>query len=211
MADIAELARIDYRASFAQALAERQREPLIVPYSIFGPLIVPALWLAIPHTKRPWLYQTRWLVVAYVIYFDVNLVLYTSSGNVACAYASGLMAAWGIISTLHLLVWTRPQFDAARVIKVTQAVTKSQTNGAAKSENGVVNGNGLRHRKAANGTSATNQDQNGLQEQEQWVWQPYPEDAPFSTRLNWAYDLTTSFRCIGKASSSSTHDSLLTV
>lgn len=198
MADIAELARISYRASFAQAVAERQREPLVIPYSIIGPFLVPALWLAIPHTKRPWLYQTRWLVVAYVVYFNANLTLYTSSGNVACAYASGLMAAWGTISTFHLLVWTRPQFDAARAIKVTNNVTKREPNGTAKHENGVANGNGLRHRKGENGTSASRREQNEFEGQDSWVWQPYPADAPLLSRLNWAFDLTTSFRCIGR-------------
>lgn len=198
--NLGDIARANYRDAFAEALATGEKHPLVIPFSIFGPLIVPALWLSIPHTKRPWLYQTRWLVLGYVFWFNIGLVRSTSSGNVACAYAAGLMAMWGIISTMHLLVWTRPQFDAARAIKVVRSSLKKESNGLAKSGhgNGAPTENGLRHRKGDQAVASPVQDECNPGESHAWIWQPFPADAPLSKRLNWAFDLTTSFRCIGK-------------
>lgn len=196
--NLGDIARANYRNAFEQAVAGGEKHPLVIPFSIFGPLIVPALWLAIPHTKRPWLYQTRWLVMAFVLWFNVGLIRSTSSGNVACAYAAGLMAMWGIISTMHLLVWSRPQFEAARAIKAVGGTPKKKANGQLKIGNGVSKENGLRYRKGDQDGALVADGQNLSEEEAAWVWQPFPADAPLSKRLNWAFDLTTSFRCLGK-------------
>lgn len=196
--NLGDIARANYRDAFEQAAARGEKHPLIIPFSIFGPLIVPVLWLAIPHTNRPWLYQTRWLVMAFVLWFNVGLIRSTSSGNVACAYGAGLMAMWGIISTMHLLVWSRPQFEAARAIKAVGSTSKKEMNGQLKIGNGVSKENGLRHRKGDQDGALVADITNVSEEEPAWVWQPFPADAPLSKRLNWAFDLTTSFRCLGK-------------
>jgi hypothetical protein len=198
--NLGDIARANYRDAFAQAVARGEKHPLVIPFSIFGPLIVPALWLAIPHTNRPWLYQTRWLVMAFVLWFNVGLIRSTSSGNVACAYAAGLMAMWGIISTMHLLIWSRPQFEAARAIKAPRRTSRTETNGQVKEGHSRTMENGARHRKGdQNGALVANGKNAPEEEESAWVWQPFPADAPLSTRLNWAFDLTTSFRCIGRS------------
>jgi len=54
------------RSAFTQAVADGRAKPLLMPYSLLGAPVLLILWLAIPHTRRPWLYQTRWLVVAFI-------------------------------------------------------------------------------------------------------------------------------------------------
>ena len=76
---------------------------------------MPALYLAIPHTDRPWLYRARLAVVAFVVFSNFRLMQSTSGANPAIAYVTGLFGYWGIMNCLAMLVWTRPQFDAARI------------------------------------------------------------------------------------------------
>ncbi|CAM1506741.1 Fc.00g063820.m01.CDS01 [Cosmosporella sp. VM-42] len=194
MSNLGDIVRANYRDAFAQGVSGGQIRPFVLPFSILGPFIVPTFWLAIPHTKRPWLYETRWLVVAFVLAFDINIIRSQSSSNVACAYGCGLMALWGIMLTLHLLVWTRPQFEAARAVKVVRGETK-KSNGKPNGQNGGLRENGLRQRRTEESTAASASKH--VNEEHEWVWQPFPEDAPFSQRLNWAFDLITGFRGIG--------------
>ncbi|KAK7427684.1 hypothetical protein QQZ08_005790 [Neonectria magnoliae] len=116
--DLGDLARLNYRDAFARAVAEHRIRPLVIPYSLVATSLVPPLWLAFSHAGRPWVYRSRWLVVGLVVAMDVEIITGMSSANVASAYGAGLMGMWGILSALHLLVWTRPQADAARAIKV---------------------------------------------------------------------------------------------
>ncbi|PHH69874.1 hypothetical protein CDD80_6395 [Ophiocordyceps camponoti-rufipedis] len=97
--------------------------PFLIPYTLLGTLIVPALWLAVPHLQRPLLYQTRWLVVAACLAFNAHVTLSSGGDSLAKSYVIGLVAAWGSMSVLHLLVWTRPQFDALRAVKVFERPT----------------------------------------------------------------------------------------
>ncbi|KAJ3526127.1 hypothetical protein NM208_g11339 [Fusarium decemcellulare] len=202
--DLGDIARVEYREAFARAVAEGIKAPLVLPYSLLGPFILPPVYLAIPHTKRPWLYRSRWLIVAFVIVFDLNMIRSMSSMNVACAYASGLMGVWGILSTLNLLVWSHPQLDYARAIKVK---TKQQhMNGAPKDHLNDTNGSSreLRLRRRNQGAVATtpSDEAGGPQEHKSLedsgcVWQTFPEHGSFSERLNWTFDLATNFRKIG--------------
>jgi len=91
VANLGNIARAEYKALFDTEVAKGIREPLVLPFCLFGPFILPIVYLAIPHRNRPWLYHARWLVVAFVVAFDAYMIQYMSSYNVAPAYASGLM------------------------------------------------------------------------------------------------------------------------
>jgi hypothetical protein len=197
LGNIADAVRTSYRASFTLAVAESQAKPLVLPYSLLGPFIVPTLWLTIPHRRKPWLYQTRWLVVGFVILFDLDLIRHTSSLNVAAAFATGLMATWGIFATMNLLVWTRPQWDAARVMRRRKTVVSrlQGTNGKATAHENGLRENGVRLRGAG---KAVQENETPVDEGEfEYYWQTFPEDAPFLERLGWVLDLTVSFRFSG--------------
>ncbi|RDA84449.1 hypothetical protein CP532_2126 [Ophiocordyceps camponoti-leonardi (nom. inval.)] len=162
--------RAAYHDAFARAVAGGRCLPLLIPYSLLGTFIVPTLWLAVPHVRWPAFYHTRWLVVGFSVAFNVYIARNSSSTNIAISYVTGLIAAWGILSSLHLLIWSRPQFDAAR------AVRSSASNEPAQVKNPQV-------------TRPPNKDA--------FHWQPFPADAPFLDRLGWAADLVLSFRGIG--------------
>lgn len=129
----------------------------------------------------------------------------------ACAYAAGLASTWGTMLSMNLLIWTRPQFDAARVVRM---VKKNKDGGLMKVANGEmhtelrstshdggpnkVNGSGseLRARKAISTTGASKDETQ--QDEFEYVWEPYPSDGGFLERLAWATDLILCFRCSGK-------------
>ncbi|KAK2592857.1 hypothetical protein QQS21_009460 [Conoideocrella luteorostrata] len=205
MPQLEDAVRAAYRSRFLDALDSGRAKPLLIPYSTLGAFIVPTLWLTIPHASRPWLYQTRWAVMAFVILFDVHIMRVCSSTNFACSYAAGLMASWGIIMSMNLLVWKRPQFEAARVIRVAKLGTKSSNNGepceTKSNGHGQSGENALRNRKSAPSTSSQLQDLNSTKaasdDEYEYRWQTFPEDAPFLERLGWATDLSCSFRGAG--------------
>ncbi|KAF4972179.1 hypothetical protein FZEAL_9641 [Fusarium zealandicum] len=204
--DLGDIARVEYKRAFERAVAEGTRSPLILPYSLLVPFLVPHLYLAIPHRNRPWLYRSRWLIVAFVLIFDANIIRNMSSMNVACAYSTGLMGVWGILMTLDLLVWNRPQFDYARVIKVDRKKEEKLLNGTSENHIDKLNGshreNGLQRRKPSTivGTSSEgvkgDSDHSNL-DNSHYVWQTFPENGSLGERLNWTFDLATNFRKIG--------------
>ncbi|SPJ73259.1 uncharacterized protein FTOL_02989 [Fusarium torulosum] len=202
--NLGDIARAEYKALFDTAVAEGTREPLVLPFCILGPFVLPTIYLAVPYRNRPWLYHARWLVVAYVVVFDLNLVRRMSSYNVAPAYAAGLMGIWGILATLNLLVWTNPQADYARIIRIPRnKQTQTLSNGSSnENTNGSTQENALRQRKphaeahAPSGDIGTRAKHADL-EDTVCVWQRYPENGSFVERLNWTFDLATNFREIG--------------
>lgn len=186
--------RTIYRSSFMQALTRGEARPLVLPHSILGVFILPTLWLAIPHTKSRWMRLTTYLVATFVVTFNLHIILRASSTNMACAYACGLMGYWGIISTLNVLIWARPQTEAARVAKRITKIKVKHTNGHVQ-RNGDAPNNELRQR-TLNGdiTSLPEEQSHGEYE---YFWQAFPTDASFSERLNWALDMMTNFRFAG--------------
>ncbi|KAK0667383.1 hypothetical protein QBC41DRAFT_396135 [Cercophora samala] len=109
------------RSLFYTQLAQDKIKPLVLPSAFFGTLFLPLLYLSLPHKTRPWLYSARWLVAAAVLYINHHHLLATTSGsNVAVAYAVGLIACHGTVWALTVVVFTRPQWDAARVVKDTK-------------------------------------------------------------------------------------------
>ncbi|KAL6887922.1 hypothetical protein GGI43DRAFT_263905 [Trichoderma evansii] len=202
--------RTAYADAFKLAVADGRAKPLLIPFCLLAPFVVPALWLAVPHKRRTWFYHTRWLAMAFIIWSNAYHLMYTSSTNMACAYASGLASTWGTILSMNLLIWTRPQFDAARVVR---RAKKDKDTGLVKVANGEmhtemrstghdggpenVNGSGseLRARKTMS-TNGDSKDETQRDEFE-YVWEPYPSDGGFLERLAWTTDLILCFRCSG--------------
>ena len=207
-----------YRATFKQAVADGRAIPFVLPYSLLGPFIVPILWLTIPHKTRPWLYETRWLVMLFVLFFSIHIVRTEGSTNMAMSYAAGLTSAWGIIQNLYLLVWTKPQWDFARAVTRKQPA-KAQLDGTPAATQGAVapadegsrigdeDHGTLRHRKLPNGSAPIHGSADKVYSKEtvrqglddECYWQPFPEEASFLDRLWWTVDLVASFRGAGRS------------
>ncbi len=168
-----------YREAFHADVAADTLKPLVFPWSFVGSFFLPLAYLNIPHVHRPWLFHLRWAVSAAVVAFNIDLAQTTSSGNEAVAYATGLLAVWGSIWALRLLIFTRPQWDAARVVRR----PKKQK---AVSENPQL-------------TPATAPDESvaAALPQSEYIWQPFPATAPLLTRLAWTADLLTAWRGAG--------------
>lgn len=199
MANLADAVRAHHRATLTADILNGDSRPLVLPYSILGPFIVPTLWLAIPHSRNPWMWRARWVVVAYIAWFSAHLIWGTSSLNHACAYAAGLMANWGLISTLNLLVWNTPQLDAARIVKRAKE-SNGHANGAER-DTPKENGHGLRHRNHTSDMRMKYQAHDPENLEHDYVWEPFPERGTFGQRFNWALDLTTNFRFTGTKAS----------
>lgn len=149
--------RDHYRAYFSSALAADHLRPLVIPYSVLGAFIIPVLYLAIPHTRRPWLYKARYLVMLGIVAFNMAETFgygagrrRSSSANFAVGYAVGLMQAWGVLWSATLLLWMRPQFDAERVAKRRRDKSRREVENGGVKGNGLVEGNGA-HREGWHG------------------------------------------------------------
>lgn len=278
--DLATAYQEAYRARFRADVAAGERGPFLVPLYFIATHALPALYLALPHRRRPGLYRARWLVLALCAAGEWRFARYASSANFAAAYGVGVIAAWAFVWNCTLLLWTRPQWDAKRVQRLTLAQCRRKleleqerqkqkleeeeeeqqqlarrSNGAA-SENGkanghrpsgATNGHAATNGKATNGHAANGHATNGfakvngdaaanghggntnglrnrtnnctvnkendespahghavsgdsddVEEEFVYVWQEYPEDEPFLTRLSWALDITTSLRLTGQ-------------
>lgn len=208
MHGLAETTLDAYRAAFLQAVADGRRRQLVLPQILVGCFLLPILWLAIPHTRRPWLYQTRWLVVAVALGLNAEQVLRASSTNIAGSYSAGLVAAYGSMLCMHLLVWTRPQFDAARVIKVCRRGASESSKDLASTDVGAGAGAGadvpadqgeLRRRNRPAGKSNGGRDIGVGNDTSvyEYRWQRFPHNGTFLQRLGWAVDLILCFRGAG--------------
>ncbi|KAK4142340.1 uncharacterized protein C8A04DRAFT_13280 [Dichotomopilus funicola] len=170
-----------YQAAYQAALAAGHVQPLVLPWSVVGSFFLPLLYLSIPHTTRPWLYRLRWAVAAAVVWLNVRLVRTTSAANEAVAYTVGLLAVWGTLWALRLLVFTRPQWDAARVQR------RLRRKGSA----------GLPTRDGAFTPTAPDESVALALPDYEYFWQPFPAHASFAARLLWTADLLVSWRGAG--------------
>lgn len=104
-----------YRLRFAHDIAAGTVKPLVIPCALLGTFILPILYFSIPHVRRPWLFRARYLLMVFIVAFNLSETVRSSSLNFAVAYAVGLMQAWGILWSATLLIWMSPQFEAERV------------------------------------------------------------------------------------------------
>ena len=170
-----------YRAAFSAAVAAGEVKPLVIPWSFVGSFFLPLFYLSIPHTNRPWLYRMRWLVAAAVVYLNARLLQTTSAVNEAVAFATGLLAVWGTISALRLLIFTRPQWEAARVERRPR-----------RTENDLGGGNEKPVAMVPPDESVA-----ASLPHNEYFWQPFPATASYLTRLGWTADLLTACRGAG--------------
>lgn len=171
-----------YRSQYYADLAKGTVRPLTLPYSLIGCLL-PVLYLAFPHRRRPWLYRSRFLVVLAMILFNIDVVFWrrTSSANFASSYATGLTCAWGTIWGTTLLLVMDVQGTVARIA----LRRRTDPDHDASKEVANIADESIRY---------------AIKQGWEYYWQPYPEDAPFTTRLAWVWSLYTSFRGAGKSS-----------
>jgi hypothetical protein len=207
--ELADAVRASYRDAVHQAIAQGHARPLVLPYNLLAPFLVPALWLTLPHVQRPWLYRLRWAIVALVAAFTADVLYFSTSANTAFAYIVGPLAFWGLISTMHLLIWTRPQFEAARIVK-RRKERREEAGNKERTDEDVIevrqdqHGNALRQRRLQGAAPVCMPSTNepslvpAAKEEYEYVWQPFPAESPLRERLNWALDLTTNFRLAGE-------------
>lgn len=196
---LATIVRDAYRAAFKARVAAGEARPYVFPYNMFASHILPILYMSIPHTKRPWLYRARWLVVAFIIIFDLDIMKYTSSTNMSTSYVVGVHSFFGIMIALTMLVFTAPQFDYERVARrKTKKPASSPKSSKPSSRSNSPNGSGLRKRAGSKKRrlARVTAPEVNLDEYE-YYWQAYPEDGTFLERLSWVIDLYTNFRGVG--------------
>ncbi|PKS10561.1 hypothetical protein jhhlp_002315 [Lomentospora prolificans] len=188
-------------ASFRAAVTKGTAQPLILPYCLLGTFFIPALYLAIPHTDRPWLYRARFAVAALIVSFNIQLIIRTSGSNPAIAYGSGLYAYWGIMNCLAMLVWTRPQFDAARIVKVKagsmpmkESEKPNQDQEPGPQKKGHTKPQSNRAGQEISQKPLPNASVVQAEKGYTYYWEPFPKHATFRHRFNWATDLMTTFR-----------------
>ncbi|KAK0618361.1 hypothetical protein B0T17DRAFT_643931 [Bombardia bombarda] len=159
-----------YRTVFRASLAAGEARPLVIPFSILGSFVLPVLYLSIPHRKRPWLYQARFAVAAALVALNLQTIASTSSTQMAFAYGAGLMASWCTMWSLTLLLFMRPQFEAARI------------------ERRLRKSSSIPPQKAPDESLAK------VAAHHEHYWQPFPEDGSLLQRLSWTYDLFMALR-----------------
>jgi hypothetical protein len=190
------------RPSPTEAVAEERSRSFVIPHYYLVIFILPTLWLAIPHTRRPRLYQTRWLVMAAVAVINVHNVFHTGSTDVAYSIFASTMGTWGTTVCMNFLIWSRPQFDAARVLKLSRRTEQRKGQGSNTEDRANVvhqrNGahNGLPKRNGM--TVARARLEKNAGDEFDYVWQRFPDDAPFLERLGWVIDLMLNPRGAGR-------------
>ncbi|KAI1208081.1 uncharacterized protein F4807DRAFT_164701 [Annulohypoxylon truncatum] len=264
-ANLATTYRELYRAKFQNDVRAGTKTPFLVPLHLLGVWIIPTLYLAIPHKNRPWLYRARWLVLAFIVAFNLNIILHVSSPDCAAGYGAGLVGSWGVVWNFTLLVWTRPQWEAKRVnirrkktledvrsnsheesttlassqtLENGNAATNELAGGCTKEDpreqsqaTGLqlnehrANDHGPLHnvkerrthtgtkppekgtgisemlpspRENGNGTwSAAELEKLAAEQEFEYYWQEYPADASLWTRIDWVFDIVSTFRMTG--------------
>ena len=195
-----------YRTKFYESVAAGEIKPLIAPYNFLG-LFLLIGYLCIPHVGRPWLYATRWLVLATIITLEVKKILETSSISWGTGFHVGLCSAWYIIWSMTLLVWTNPQLDARRVERRLGRNIARDENGSPKQKNVMAynqlsnTNDGLKVRLQQKGHTKDTPEGMGKKDERpltatEYFWQPYPKDS-FRDRLGWVLDLVLNFRFPG--------------
>lgn len=168
-----------YRAIFHSALTRGEAKYFILPYTLLGSTIIPIIYLSIPHKNRPWLYQARWAVAALIVAMNFDLLRNgTSSANMAIAYVTGLVASWGTIWWLTILLVLEPQFEAARVQR--------------RRRRGELVCDGEKRSEAIDESVAA------VEVEYEHYWQYYPSGGSLFERLGWIFDLMGSLRGVGE-------------
>jgi Membrane bound O-acyl transferase family len=206
-----------YRAAFNARVAEGSLRPFVLPYHLYG-MILLVIYLLIPHANNRIIYEGRWAVLLVICAWQWKSLEDATSMSMATGFATGLISSWGVVWAFTWLVWMNPQRDAKRVQRRKVAPKTGQNgvaNGNAASHIGntsavsVQNGDAItRKRTQANGhakeygnghTSASvaanatasmtaSEGEKGVE----YYWQSYP--STLSERFPWVIDLLVNFR-----------------
>ncbi|TVY26061.1 hypothetical protein LHYA1_G004279 [Lachnellula hyalina] len=196
-----------YRQEFYKQVAEGSLRPIVFPYHLYGLLLL-LTYLCIPHTKRPYLYKARWLVLGAIAAFQCKTLCDTSSASITTAFGAGLVSAWVLVLSVTWLVFYRPQFDSMRV---EFRMESGFGNGGRRAEGDgeqadtyrdavFVKNSHLRRRKGANGYT-NGEAKEGVHEEapktgslhlSEYYWQSYPDK--LSERIDWVMDHLLNFR-----------------
>lgn len=217
--------RADHIWRFRAAMAQGLTKPPVFPYILLGTFFIPGIYLAIPHANRPWLYQLRWAVMALIVAFNAKMMMDTSGANPAMAFGAGLYAYWGIINCFSTIIWKSPQFESERVLKVRMQQPRA-SDGWADKNMALGNGHSVQVKGLERDAKTAPANCDGAREWREYAapglkhgsvktapgdpdillgeegyeyyWEPFPADAPFSHRFNWAMDLVTNLRGEGR-------------
>ncbi|KAL2072881.1 hypothetical protein VTL71DRAFT_12224 [Oculimacula yallundae] len=198
-----------YRASLALDFQNGSIHPLVLPYHLYGCLLV-VIYLCIPHTKSPVIYAARWPVLAAVWAWQWKTLWETTSMSMATAFAAGLVAAFGAVWSFTWLVLERPQWEARRVERRrrdTGRLGEGRQEGSEKGHGGgnieeIKQGNGkttghangsadLKYREKTS-TQTNGQVQKTDVTEYEYYWQSYP--SALRPRIDWVCDLLMNFR-----------------
>ncbi|TVY82638.1 hypothetical protein LSUE1_G002834 [Lachnellula suecica] len=193
-----------YQREFYKRVAEGSLRPIVLPYHLYG-LFLLVVYLLIPHTKRPWLYKARWLVLGVITAFQWKTLGEVSSASLATSFAAGLVSAWGVVESAMWLVFYRPQFDSKRVqprVKSGGGVGNNEEDNSphnadhASCQLGERPANGHANGKAQEGSHSVVREHgsavdDGTSSME-YYWQPYPKT--LGERIPWILDHTINFR-----------------
>ncbi|KAK1752449.1 membrane bound O-acyl transferase family-domain-containing protein [Echria macrotheca] len=179
-----------YRAEFySEVLSLGTARYFVIPYTLFGCLL-PVLYLSVPHRDRLWLRSARFVVALGVVLLNWEIIRSgTSSASIAVSYATGLVAAWGTVWGVGLVLCVDVQRGVARVR------VRERRGGGWAGEGGADRLTGGEEEEKKQAAVA---DEGELPPREyEHYWETYPEDGGFFKRLAWVWDLFSSFRGIG--------------
>ncbi|KAK3328987.1 hypothetical protein B0H66DRAFT_467583 [Apodospora peruviana] len=182
-----------YRSLFHDAVARDEARYFVLPYTVAASFLVPAVYLCIPHRKRPWLYRAQWAVAALMVAMSVDILTNgTSSANMPMSYCSGLVATWGLIWGLTVILVLEPQTGAARVMK--RRRRKVGSKGEQKEEG---DGGQVTEKEKSRDGDWVDESVAMVQDEYEHYWQFYPEDGSLVERLGWVLDIMFALRGVG--------------
>ncbi|TVY44277.1 O-Mevalon transferase [Lachnellula occidentalis] len=196
-----------YRQEFYKHVAEGSLRPIVFPYHLYGLFLLIA-YLCIPHTKRPYLYKARWLVLGAIAAFQWKTLCNTSSASITTAFAAGLVSAWVLVLSATWLVFNRPQFDSMRVeLRMKSGVGNGSRRAEGDGEQvdmykdaAYAEDSHFRRRQKANGYTNGEAEEGvhqeapktGSHQLSEYYWQSYPDK--LSQRIDWVMDHLVNFR-----------------
>lgn len=215
---LAPLALASHRSALLRQVEDGHRRHIVLPQALFASLVLPIVWVAIPHNTRPWLYRSRWLAFALALVVNYEQAARASSTNMAWAVVSGLMSTYGTMLCFQHMILTNPQRDAARIIKVPCSKDSNRTctndgeskapshipvklERAARCEPAATQPPFRARGEAGSPTELRSTSRPETCSPSCYIWQRFPSEAPLLDRLGWATDLVLSFRGAGWSSS----------
>ncbi|KAJ3492959.1 hypothetical protein NLG97_g5035 [Lecanicillium saksenae] len=210
---LAPLVLAEYRRDFLLEVEQGHRHQVLLPQVLICSLVLPIIWIAIPHHDRPWFHRLRWVVFLFTLFVNCEQAKRISSTNVAWAVLPGLMGMYGTLLCFHHLIVTNPQRDAARIVRVAAGSDRGIPHANSDEADMPTHASGtpaaarcgpaspeLPGRVEGKAASPTTQRLSKIRSHDgkyYYIWQRFPAKAPLLDRLGWAADLVLSLRGAG--------------